>query len=283
MAMNTNRIIELCLVFLVSILSFSIGTFVGKKYSDNQHKLALLDPNYNKHESVADETSSRTVATDAHGTTTETAPAETTVADAPTKAAATNDEHGNPIKANITNSTPITDADVAKMAEEFSEENTEDLVDTSKANSGSIVKTINEDGSIVPDKTKTKDKKETTKKKKKKVAKASGETVVREVANISERAHSITQDVKNADATDGKSQYTVQVGAFPSPSEADKIASSLQARGYKASQSVATVNGKTWYRVQVGLFSSLQDAQTYKKELVEQNHLTSAIIQRLNK
>lgn len=270
MAMNTNRIIELCLVFLVSILSFSVGTFVGKKYSDNQHKLSLLDPNY-KHESITDEASARTPS-EAHGT--EAAAAGTTTA-------VVNDEHGNPIKANITNSTPITDADVAKMAEEFSEENTEDLVDTSKADSGSIVKTINEDGSIVEE---PKAKVKAAKQPAKKVAtKVNGETMVREVANISERAQTIHQDVKGSDSADGKSQYTVQVGAFPSPTEAEKIASSLQARGYKASHSVATVNGKTWYRVQVGLFNSLQDAQVYKKELVEQNHLTSAIIQRLNK
>ena len=276
MAMNTNRIIELCLVFLVSILSFSIGTYVGKKYSDNQHKLALLDPNY-KHESVATETTSHTTAADAH--VTENHANESTTATAKTEA---NDDHGNPIKANITDSTPITDADVAKMAEEFSEENTEDLVDTSKADSGSIVKTINEDGSMAED---PKPKKDVTKPSVKKAAKVSGETMVREVANISERAKSITQDIKNTDesATDVKSQYTVQVGAFPSPAEAEKIASSLQARGYKATHSVATINGKTWYRVQVGLFSSLQDAQIYKKELVEQNRLTSAIIQRLNK
>jgi cell division protein FtsN len=256
MAMNTNRIIELCLVFLVSILSFSIGTFVGKKYSDNQHKLSLLDPNY-KHEAAAKETTT--------AATGEPAAAET---------APSNDEHGNPIKASITNSTPITDADVAKMAEEFSEDNTEETTELAKTDSAHLVKTINEDGTIVEE-----TKKDAAKQSAKKVAKVNGETIVREVASISERAKSITKD---ANAVDG-AQYTVQVGAFPSPKEAEKIASSLQARGYKASHSVATVNGKTWYRVQVGLFNSLQDAQVYKKELVEQNHLTSAIIHRLNK
>ena len=266
MAMNTNRIIELCLVFLVSILSFSVGTFVGKKYSDNQHKLSMLDPNY-KHESVIDEVSSRTPS-EAHSTE--------------VAATAATDEQGNPVKASITHSTPITDADVAKMAEEFSEENTEDLVDTSKADSGSIVKTINEDGSSA-DEPSAKIKKDVVKQFTKKTMKINGETVVREVATISERAKSITQDLSKADANDGKSQYTVQIGAFPSPTEADKVASSLQARGYKATHSVATVNGKTWYRVQVGLFNSLKDAQVYKKELVEQNKLSSAIIQRLNK
>lgn len=234
MAMNKNRIIELCLVFLVSILSFSIGTFVGKKYSDNQHRLALLDPNYKHDLNEYSQDTEKTAA--AHQeTTTEVA----------------KDEHGNPLKATITEGAPISDADVAKISEEMEEE--EESADT--------VKTINQDGT-------------------KAAVKKTGQEIVREVANISAKAKSITQDDKTID---GKSQYTVQVGSFPSPAEADKVVSSLQARGYKASQASATVNGKTWYRVQVGLFNSLQDAQIYKKELVEQNHLTSAMILRVNK
>ena len=44
MSQKTDNLIKLALVFFVSLLSFSIGTYVGKKYSDNQHKLALLEP-----------------------------------------------------------------------------------------------------------------------------------------------------------------------------------------------------------------------------------------------
>lgn len=44
MSQKTDNLIKLALVFFVSLLSFSIGTYVGKKYSDNQHKLAMLEP-----------------------------------------------------------------------------------------------------------------------------------------------------------------------------------------------------------------------------------------------
>ena len=38
-------------MFFISLLSFSIGTFVGKKYSDNQHKISALEPQkHNKEE-----------------------------------------------------------------------------------------------------------------------------------------------------------------------------------------------------------------------------------------
>ena len=45
MGSKTDLVVKLVLVFFISLLSFSIGTFVGKKYSDNQHELALLEPN----------------------------------------------------------------------------------------------------------------------------------------------------------------------------------------------------------------------------------------------
>ncbi len=240
MSVNKNRIIELCLVFLISILSFSIGTFVGKKYSDNQHRLALLDPNY-KH--------------DINAVTTVATTEEPTVEDPAT---------------NVEAKPELTDADVAQLNEEMNEEIEED---PSAYDNSALVKTINPDGTPVAEK-KEKPKKESVKAKAK-----TGAEMVREVASISEKAKSIVQDTK---IVDGKMQYTVQVGAYASAADAEKIVNGLQARGYKATQASATVNGKTWYRVQVGLFSSLKDAQVYKKELVEQNRLTSAIIQRVS-
>ena len=44
MAAKTDVVVKLILVFFISLLSFSIGTFVGKKYSDNQHQLSQLEP-----------------------------------------------------------------------------------------------------------------------------------------------------------------------------------------------------------------------------------------------
>lgn len=44
MTAKSDVLVKMGLVFFISLLSFSIGTFVGKKYSDNQHKLAALEP-----------------------------------------------------------------------------------------------------------------------------------------------------------------------------------------------------------------------------------------------
>jgi DedD protein len=230
--MSTNRIIELCLVFLISILSFSIGTYVGKKYSDNQHKLALLDPNYSKTLTAQENEQS------------------------------VQKEHGTDLVKTDSNSVSINDADVAKMAEEFSED---EITATEKEDSTHLVKTIEEDGTPVAHTT-------TPAPSPKKVNAAE---VKREVAHIAEKVKNMTADGKNA-------KYTVQIGSFPSATEAEKIVSSLQARGYKATQVEANVNGKTWHRVQVGLFSNLEEAQSYKKELIEKNRLTSAIISKIN-
>ena len=44
MSSRTDSIVKLAIVFFISLLSFSVGTFVGKKYSDNQHQMAMLEP-----------------------------------------------------------------------------------------------------------------------------------------------------------------------------------------------------------------------------------------------
>lgn len=45
---KTDTIVKLVLVFFISLLSFSVGTFVGKQFSDSQHRLASLENEYNK-------------------------------------------------------------------------------------------------------------------------------------------------------------------------------------------------------------------------------------------
>ena len=242
--MNKNRVIELCLVFLVSILSFSVGTFVGKKYSDNQHKLALLDPN------------STNQAENSH-----TEVAMATPKDAPLE----NSSEENKLTAAVTGTTQITDSDVAKMAEEFSDEE-------SKTESANVIKTIEEDGTVIDE-----TKKVITEKVAAKKVEAKKENLARAVATISEKAKLISSDLNSTQ----KAQYTVQVGSFPTAADAEKTTNSLQARGYKAISTEATISGKKWYRVQVGIFNSLSEAQVYKKELVEQNHIANAIVSRI--
>lgn len=259
--LNTTRIIELCLVFLISILSFTIGTYVGKKYSDNQQRLSILEPNKKSGEAHGEGHSE--VASENHETA--------------------KDAHGA--------GAALTDEEIAKMAEEFSNEESTPVEDTktetAKADThlknediGKPVEEVEEYSAHTP-------KKEThaapvaaapKKVETAKPAAAPAKDVAREVASISKKAQAIVNPNEGKSALQ---QYTIQVGSFPTTAEAEKVSESLKARGYKASQVKADVNGKTWFRVQVGLFDNLADAQNYKKELIEKNRLSSAIIQKL--
>lgn len=214
MAMNTNRIIELTLVFFISLFSFSIGTFVGKKYSDNQHRLSQLEPTKN-----------------------ETADNVQTV-----------NETNTP--AEVATEDTLSDADVAQLAEEFSTDETAPKI-------GEQAEALT---AVTPE---TKDVKE--------ISLAESETA-RDVASI---------PAKTQVSVPSPIQYTVQVGAYPTADDANKMTTSLNARGYKANTTVAKTNGKTWYKVQVGLFDSLSEAQNYKKELVDKNRLSSAFVQKV--
>lgn len=247
MAVSTNRIIELCLVFFISVLSFSIGTYIGKKYADNQHRLSMLDPNH----SQTTELPATAVHSEEPVQKTETASvaeaSDSEIHQDGSTQAAKQAEVEQPIAPSMSHA--ISDEDVAKLSAEMEEEE-------QATPQGKPVKEIQATSTTASKKTET--------------------NIVREVASISEKAKSIGTSTNGA-------KYTVQVGAYPSTTEADKIVNSLKARGYSAAFTQANVNGKTWYRVQVGSFVTLEEAQAQKKDLVEKNHLSSAIIQRINK
>lgn len=237
--LNVNRLVELSLVFLISILSFTIGTYVGKKYSDNQHRLSQLDPQA------------------AHGQTETAQNTNETVVETPeNKIAAAGSQ--------------LSDEEVAKLAEEFADENADhDETSSPETKPIEVVEDTTAKDLPVLDPVKNTTKKVVNRKKSK-------AELSREVASISKKANAIINESPRIG-----SQYTIQVGSFPSTEEAEKVSESLKARGYKASQVKAQVNGKSWYRVQVGLFDNLADAQNYKKELMQQNRLSSAIIQKV--
>lgn len=44
MGPKSDVVVKVVFMFFVTLLSFSVGTFVGKKYSDNQYQLAALEP-----------------------------------------------------------------------------------------------------------------------------------------------------------------------------------------------------------------------------------------------
>ncbi len=258
MSQKTDKMLKLALVFFISLLSFSIGTFVGKKYSDNQHKLAMLEPHKNKDTATQDFAANSDEKLDAM--TAAKNPAEQ----------------------------QLTDNEVAKIAEEFAS-------DSSEANATDDVNSEKDipvtEAQVKDIKTINPDKKPLSKVAASKPAAASAVPTVKNntkpVANVAQ-IHTAIEKIKKMETREVASvptanQYTVQVGSFPTQAEADKLSHDLVNKGYKASSVPAVVNGQTWHRVQVGIFGSVKEAQDYKKDFLEKTKLSSAIVQRIQK
>jgi cell division protein FtsN len=276
MSQKTDNMIKLALVFFVSLLSFSIGTYVGKKYSDNQHKLSALEPNKSIEATGGEK--SQQFASD-----TETLEPEQTL---PT---------GNIEELTTSTLKPaaLTDSEVAKIAEEFAaeEEETEgkivEQVDAEEKNVGTLaadtkpikevpatakaaVKTTPVTKSIVTTQPKVTEEKSLASIRNEEVPEITATPVDnREPASIPTKQEVIPM------------HFTVQIGSYPTQAEAEVLTKSLQGKGYKTSFVPAKVNGQTWFRVNVGLFGTIREAQEYKKEFLEKTKMTSAIVQRV--
>lgn len=282
MSQKTDNLIKLALVFFVSLLSFSIGTYVGKKYSDNQHKLSMLEPKKDVAPTHAEE-----FATESAG---EATPAVT---------AATGTE-----EAGVTPQKPaaLTDSEVAKIAEEFAteEDETEEKIVATIDGNEKEVKTISNTAKSVAklQAIATLAKAPPVAVAPKAVADKSpgalppkitlSATTTKPVEKIAPTPvdESESNDERLPASIPAKTEvtpmhFTVQIGSFPTQDEAEKMTKALQNKGYKTSFVPAKVNGQFWYRVNVGLFGTIREAQDYKKEFLEKTSLTSAIVQRV--
>ncbi len=243
MSQKTDRMLKLALVFFISLLSFSIGTFVGKKYSDNQHKLAQLEPHKSR--------------------------------DVSPQEFAANSEGKNDIPgAARTAAEPLlTDNEVAKIAEEFASDTT-DSDSSSNLTEKSIQITDSEEKDI---------KEITVGKIPIAKSKAAAKPVAIPAQTTAAIEKIKKLDSREVASIPNSNQYTVQVGSFPTQVEADKLSQDLVNKGYKSSSVSAQVNGQTWFRVQVGLFGTVKEAQDYKKDFLDKTKLSSAIVQRVQK
>ena len=238
MSQKTDKMLKLALVFFISLLSFSIGTFVGKKYSDNQHKLAQLEPQKK-----------------------EVATHDFAASSADSKSAEPKDS-SDPL---------LTDSEVAKIAEEFATDSETEVESKMEKTVGSV-ETNEKDIKEIPRGTKA-----VTSSPSKTVA----ATQAKQIQNAIEKIKTMDAARDVASIPPGVSQYTVQVGSFPTQAEAQKLSQDLVNKGFKSSSVAAQVNGQTWHRVHVGLFGSVKEAQDYKKDFLDKTKLTAAIVQRV--
>lgn len=265
MSSKTDSFVKLAIVFFISLLSFSIGTFVGKKYSDNQHELANLEPQKTTHKAERD------VASVEHGAETKTG--------------------------------TMTDEEIAKLAEEFVADDTAPVADahgeaatkeedshggghhaetTAEAKHGEAKADAHKPTPAKKDTPVTKTEEPSAAAKSIAAGKTptttTNEAAAHGTAKKEDRVpSSLPKDV--AQYTVGK--FTVQVAAYAEESEAQKMASELKGKGYSAFYFPANVKGKTHYRVSVGQFATQKEAQTYRADFATKTNLSSAFVQKI--
>ncbi|MEK6774372.1 MAG: SPOR domain-containing protein [Bdellovibrionota bacterium] len=257
MGSKSDVVVKLILVFFISLLSFSIGTYVGKKYSDNQHKLSSLEPKKvtkderavasvdekeKKHETLTDDEIKKLAEEFVADDDTEASPSESH------ETAASEHKAPSHETAHAATATPAPTPHVtphekkAHQPPKVSHENK-----TSHEATAAAHQMIEGKNPKVPAKPQPR------------------------------HPTSLPKDV--AQYAVGK--FTVQVASFGTEDEAKKRANELKENGYSAFYVPAQVKGKSWYRVSVGLFATENEAKDYKKEFSSKSKIESAIIQKI--
>jgi DedD protein len=229
MAGKSETFIKLGLVFFISLLSFAIGTLVGKEYSDRQYKLSKLEPTHiqsNQHESreVASEGKQNKLSDEEIAKLAEEFVTDETVD------AAKESSHAE---------VPAIENKAAQAhAEQFEEMNdmalaaAEDLIEKKSNPSERSVAAVTHG--------------------------TPKNEALHGHAAISQKIP--TTMPKNA-AQESVGKYTVQVGAYLKEDEAKKRSESLRSKGYTAFYIPGVLEGKTWYRVNIGTFATQVDAK----------------------
>lgn len=301
---KTDVVVKLVLVFFIALLSFSIGTFVGKKFSDNQHKLAQLEPN---------EHSTEVASGGGHGET-----------------ATHGDERGvasvHPDAGDVKPEKALTDDEIAKLAEEFvTDDEAADPGKLNDKNAGGHTTAHNEHGAPPADahaapahgeepahdahaapaahkpaSVKAPVHAESPKKDKAppaphhgdhgapaansealKPAKRMAEGHSAVIDNPTHQASRIPSALPKEVASSAIGKFTVQVASYGTEKEAQTQAADLKGKGFSAFYVSAKVKGATWYRVNVGLFTTQKEADSYKKDLLARAKISSAIVQKV--
>jgi septal ring-binding cell division protein DamX len=245
MAGKSETFIKLGLVFFISLLSFAIGTLVGKEYSDRQYKLSQLEPTEYKAEG------SRSIAA---------------------------------VSQKENESSKLSDEEIAKLAEEFVTDDAVEIakstgtdkvpaIDTGLPASQSEDFAEMNDAALAAAQRIIENKLPGAASQRKLAA---TETEVKKASTTP-----LTQIMPKNAAQEDAGKYTVQVGSYVKEVEAKQRAETLKSKGYAAFYIPGIVEGKTFYRVNVGTYSTLADAKKAVEKLATENKGEKGFIKEL--
>lgn len=285
-----EMVVKVLMMFVISLLSFSIGAYVGKKFSDSQHKLAKLE-----HGDGGSHSSNRGVAS-THD-----------------KASSNHD---------------LSEDEVAKMAEEFLKD--EGSKGGSHHKEGELEKPIdhqagasetnhhtpngNDGHSAYPPAGEESshsnnhaghaaDKAQSSHSREVNIGSPNqaqtGHAAVPSHDPLKDAAQGLVKgkalpmpevakeprvptSLPKLVAQSPDNKFTVQVGSYASEQEAQKRAVDLKTKGFAAFYSPAIVNGQNWYRVNVGLFTTQNEAMALKSELAQKAQVNESFVQKIS-
>ncbi|RME16685.1 MAG: SPOR domain-containing protein [Bdellovibrio sp.] len=272
---KADTVVKLMLIFLISLLSFSVGTFVGEQFTKQEIKQAQTTEEYNRStasteeaiseeeaESLAEEFLKDEEKTESHK---EASHKENhTTPEGYTKYTSPENEEEEPKKSHNQHEKESQVAEHHQATEEHSSKQ-----DHSK-----------EHAKMAEHSTPSSHHQE-----------MKHHTSPMEAANRVAHDKAPSKDIPKRKlastlpsvASSAIGKYTIQVASYATEKEAKEHAARLKSKGLQAFFVPAQVKGKTWYRVSIGLFPSQSNALKYQKELQKQAGVHTSIIQKIVK
>lgn len=242
---RTDTIVKVMLVFFISLLSFSVGTFVGKQVSDSDHRRMALESEMKDGRDVASQeteaaNNSKVSEKDVDNLAEEFVNKEKnagTEAQAPADDAAAPKTDGKESADGYKSYSHGAKDDKAEKGKDATAEKKVDAVADKVAN--------NE-------------------------AASDGQPETRKPSSTLPGV-----------ASTSVGKFTVQVHSFATEDEAKAEASDLKSKGWNAFYIPAAVAGHTWYRVSIGLFNNQNSAQAFRRDYLKESGTKTAIVTKI--
>lgn len=252
-----STLVKAVLVLLLSLLSFSVGTFVGKNVSDSDHRKMALEGDFKGARDVA--------SVDAHGDV-------------------------------VNHEEKISEKEVESLTEEFVNKEKTEVADAHEAaahdDTSAANKVAEKDSTGYKSYARGSNKEEAHKEvapKEVAVAKTHVDATVKVADKLA--AGQAPSDGKPearkpasslpSVASSAIGKYTVQVGSYTEEKDAQGQAATLKGKGWHAFYLPVTINGRQWYRVLVGLFENSKSAQEFRAQYMKEANTKSAIVQKI--
>lgn len=282
---KTDVVVKLVLVFFIALLSFSVGTFVGKSFSDNQYKHAKLEPGKKVEHENGEESE-----TNEHNSE-------------PGSEQSSHNEHGSRDVASVEESKTsahggksLSDEEIAKLAQEFvADDKKPEAHDEEHGNSHGESKPTAHENSHGEAKTaahgaaNTEAKTEAPEGSHGNSHAATAEPL-KPAQRLLEGKSPMIENPKPPEsripaalpkevASSALGKYTVQIASLTSEKEAQNMSAEMKEKGFSAFYVSAKVKGQTRYRVSLGLFATAKEAESYMNDLIQRKKIESAIVQ----